>query len=139
MKIHPFLDHTALLLPDGKPEITVLPAAKGTLEIEGRRLAVGTGTVFHPMRDLIGQVRVAFVTEKGARYVAVRPYMAEGIPVSRVDYAAAYADVRIHTDALERQVDKLTQAVRELRTDQKHDALGFLTHNTKKQEVEGEN
>ena len=136
MKIHLFLDHTALLLPDGKHEITILPAAKGTLEIEGRRLAVVTGTVFRPMRDLIGQVRVSFVTEKGVRYVAVRPYMAEGIPLSRVDYAAAYADVRIHADELERQVDKLAEAVRELRADQKHDALGFLTHNTKKQEVD---
>lgn len=136
MKIHLFLDHTALLQDDGKKTITILPAAKGTLEIEDRHLEVATGTVFHPMRDLIGHVRVAFVTEKGARYVAVRSYMAEGIPVSRVDYAAAYADVRIHTDALERQVDNLTQAVRELRTDQKHDALGFLTHSTKKQEVD---
>lgn len=136
MKIYLFLDHTALLQNDGKQKINILPETKGTLEIEGRRLTVAPGTVFRPMHDLIGQVRVTFETEKGARYVAVRPYMVEGIPISRVDYAAAYADVRIHADELERQVDKLAEAVREIRADQKHDALGFLTHNTKKQEVD---
>ncbi len=136
MKIHLFLDHTALLQDDGKKTITILPAAAGTLEIEGRRLAVENGTVFHPMRDLIGQARVAFTTKSGARYVAVRPYMADGIPVSRVDYAAAYADVRTHVDDLERQVEKLTEGYHKLSTDTKHDALGFLTHNTRKQEVD---
>ncbi len=137
MKIHLLIDHTALLLDDGKPTITVEPAAAGTLEIEGRRIAVApSGTVFHPMRDLIGHARVTFTTAGGARYVGIRPYMTEGIPHSRVDYAAAYADMRIHQDNLERQMDELAKAYHALCADTKHDALGFLTHNTKKQEVE---
>ncbi len=137
MKIHLFLDHTALIQNDGKPTITVEPAAEGTLEIEGRRLRVSpSGTVFRSMHDISGHARVTFTTKSGARYVGVRPYMTEGIPVSRVDYAAAYADVRIHQNDLERQIERMTEELHRLSAESKHDALGFLTHNTKKQEVD---
>lgn len=135
MKIRLFNDRTALLLRDGKQQITVEPACAGTLEIEGRKVPVKNGTVFMPMHDLIGHVRVIFTAESGSKYVGIRPLMAEGIPVSRPDYEADYAAIRIHVDDLERQVDKLAEALHRLSAEEKHDALGFLTSNTKKQEV----
>lgn len=139
MKLHLFLDHTALILPDGKPTVTVEPACAGVLEIEGRRLRVSpSGTVFRPMHDLIGHARVIFTTDRGVQYKGIRPYMAEGIPVSRIDYAAEYASIRIHVDDLERRMERMTEELHKLSAESKHDAMGFLTHNTKKQEVKGE-
>ena len=137
MKIYLFIDHTALLVDDKKLTVTTEPACDGMLEIEGRRYAVAAkGTsVIRPLHDIVGQVRVAFTTESGARYVGVTPYMAEGVPVSRVDYATMYAGVRMHLDELERQVDKLTAEYHAFSAENKHDALGFLTHNTKHTEV----
>ena len=138
MKIYLFMDHTAYLVDDKKPTVTVEPACGGVLEVEGRRYAVAASgaSVIRPLHDLVGQVRVTFTTEGGDRYTGVRPYMAEGIPCSRVDYAAEYAGVRIHLDEMERQVEKLTAAYHALSAETKHDALGFLTHNTKKREVQ---
>lgn len=137
MKIHLFLDHTALLIDDKQPTVTVEPACAGSLEIEGRHMKVSpSGTVLRPMNHLVGHVRVIFTTEKGMRYLGIRPYMTDGIPCSRVDYAAEYASMRIHVDKLERQMDQLTEAYHKLSAETKHDALGFLTHNTKKTEVQ---
>ena len=138
MTIHLLIDHTAILVDDKQTRVTVEPETAGTLEIEGRRyrVAANGATVLRPLHDLTGQVRVVFTTDTGARYVAVKPYMAEGVPVSRVDYAAEYAKVRIHLDELERQVDKLTAFYHALSAENRHDALGFLTKNTKHTEVQ---
>lgn len=137
MKINLFRDHTALLTDDQKTTITTEPASAGTLEIEGRRFEVAeSGTVFYPQLDLVGHARVTFTTKNGSRYVGIRPYMSDvGMPVSRPDYAAEYAKMRIHMDELERQVDKLAEAYHKLSSETHKDALGFLTHNSKKTEV----
>lgn len=137
MKIYLFLDRTALFVDDKQPLVTVEPACAGTLEIEGRRFAVAvSGTRLPVIPGLIGSVRADFVADGGTRYVGVQPYMASGLPCSRVDYASAYANLRVHVDELERQVDKLTELVHALSADSKRDALGFLTSNTKKREVQ---
>lgn len=137
MKIYLFLDHTALFVDDKQPTVTVEPACAGALEIENRRYAVAaSGTRTPSIPGLTGNVRAAFITESGARYVGVQPYIASGVPCSRVDYATAYANLRAHVDELERQVDKLTEGYHALIAESKHDALGFLTHNTKKREVQ---
>ena len=137
MKIHLFLDHTALLVNDGSSVLTVEPACAGVLEIEGRRLRVSpSGTELRPMSDLVGHARVTFTTEKGVRYVGIRPCMTEGLPVSHVDYAAEYASIRVHVDKLERQMEALAAQFHRLSAETKRDALSFLIHNTNKQEVE---
>lgn len=138
MKIHLLIDHTALLVDDKKTTVTVEPETAGVLEIEGGRYpVVASGeTVFHPIRNLVGHVRVAFVTETGARYVGIKPFMNNGIPVTSVDVAAEYAKIRIHVDSLERQIDKLTSEFHAMSAENKRDALGFLTKNTKHTEVE---
>lgn len=137
MKIYLFLDRTALFVDDKQPLVTVEPACAGALEIDGRRYAVASsGTRLPPIPGLNGNVRAAFITEKGDRYEGVQTYMADGKPWSRIDYATAYATTRIHLDELERQVDKLTEGYHALMSENKHDALGFLTHNTKKREVQ---
>lgn len=137
MKIYLLLDHTAILADDKKLAVTVEPACAGTLEIEGRRykVAASGASVLRPLHELTGQVQVVFTTDTGARYMGIKPYMAEGVPVSKVDYAAEYAKIRIHLDELERQVDKLTALYHTLSAENRHDALGFLTHNTKHTEV----
>lgn len=137
MKIYLFLDRTALFVDDKQPTVTVEPACAGALEIEGRRYAVAaSGTRLPPIPGLIGKVKAAFITDKGDRYEGVQPYMASGLPCSRVDYVTAYANLRAHVDELERQVDLLTEGYHALSADTKRDALGFLTHNTKKREVQ---
>lgn len=137
MRAYLFRDHTALLENDGSEVITTIPAAAGTLEIEGRSFAVDlTGTVLRPQTDLIGRVRVTFTTDSGIRYVGERPHMDNGIPVSALDYRAEYAKMRIRMDELERQVETLADAYHKLYNETRHDALGFLTHNTKKMEVQ---
>ncbi len=135
MKIYLFIDHTALFLDDKKPTVTVEPACTGVLEIDGQAFRVENGGLFPALRELIGHVRVAFTPEGGPRYIGIKPHMKEGVPVSRVDYAAEYIPMRIKMDALERQLDKLARAYHELSAAMKHDALSFLTHNTKKTEV----
>lgn len=137
MKIYLFLDHTAVFVDDKQPLVTVEPACAGTLEIDGRRYAVAaSGTRLPTIPGITGNVQAAFITEKGDKYEGVQTYMSSGVPWSRIDYAAAYACTRIRVDELERQVDKLTELVHALSADSKRDALGFLTSNTKKREVQ---
>ena len=137
MKICLLLDHTALLMDDKKPTVTVEPSCTGVLEIEGRRYAVDVSgkTPFHPLHELTGQVQVTYTARGGCRYEGVNPHMIEGVPCSRVDYAAEYARLRIHQDEMERQIEKLTEYYHKLRAESVHDALGFLTHNTRNTEV----
>ena len=135
MRIYLFLDSTALLVDDKTSIITIEPACSGSLEIEGRTFAVTTGTVFHPQDDLVGHVQVSFTPDGGKTHAGIYPYMAEGIPCSRVDYSSEYAKIRIRTDALERQVDRLAERYHKLSGEIKHNALAFLIKNTKNTEV----
>lgn len=136
MKIHLFLDHTALLVDDHKPTVTVEPAAAGTLEIEGRVFDVTpAGSPVPVLPDAAGHARVVFTTARGIRYVGIRPRLREGTPYSAVDFVTEYIRMRVHLDDLERQVDRLAAAQRAIIADTRHNALGMLTHNTKKKEV----
>ena len=137
MKIYLFLDRTALFIDDKQPTVTVEPACAGALEIEGRRYAVAaSGTRLPIIPGLNGSVKASFITDKGDRYEGIQTYMASGVPWSRIDYATSYANTRIHLDELERQVDKLTESYHALMSEIQRDALGFLTHNTKRKEVQ---
>lgn len=136
MKIHLFLDHTALLVDDHKPTVTVEPAAAGTLEIEGHAFAVALkGSPVPVLPDAAGHARVVFTTERGVRYVGIRPRLSEGTPYSAVDFVSEYIRMRVHLDDLERQMDRLAAGQRAILSDRRHNALGMLTHNTKKKEV----
>ena len=135
MKIHLFIDHTALLVNDHKEAVTVEPPCKGTLEIEGKAFEVIPGESATPViRGKVGHARVVFTTERGVRHVGIRPMMAEGTPYSSIDFCGEYVRMRVHLDYMERQIDKLTAAYHALAAEQKRDALGMLMHNTKKTE-----
>ena len=136
MKIYLLLDHTALLEDDHNPKVTVVPECSGRLEIEGHFLRVPvTGAVIMPRPDLIGHVRVLFITDEGVVYRGIRPHMVNGCAVSRPDAEKDYKDVRLRLDALQREMERLTEAFHQLSAECKHDALGFLTHNVKHTEV----
>lgn len=135
MKIYLLMDHTALLVNDHKDTVRIEPACSGILEIEGTSYKIENGGVAPYRKDLIGHVHVIFTTQSGQRYIGIRPHMDAGVAVSHIDYAAAYVPLRLKLDELERQVDELAKAYHVLAAQSKHDALGFLTHNTKKSEV----
>ena len=135
MKICLFIDRTALLVNDHLDHVTIEPPCRGVLEVEGETFTIENGSPVPALPELIGHVRVLFTTEGGPRYVGIRTYMDKGIPASHIDYAAAYVPLRMKLDELERQVDQLAKAYHALAAETRHDALGFLTHNTKKQEV----
>jgi hypothetical protein len=137
VKICLLLDHTALLMDDNNPTVTVEPACSGVLEIEGHPMRVApTGTVLSPIRDKIGHVRVIFTSDRGVTYTAIRPHIVDGVPVSRPDYAVEYPKLLIRTDQLAREVERLTEELHRLSADRKHDALGFIiNHNIKHTEV----
>lgn len=135
MKIYLLMDHTALLVNDHKDTVKIEPVCAGVLEIEGESYRIGNGSPVPLRKDLIGHVRVVFTPDGGGRYVGIRTHMDVGVPTSRIDYAAAYLPLRLKQDELERQVDELAKQLHELRAMNQHNALGFLTHNTKKSEV----
>ena len=135
MKIYLLMDHTALLVNDHKDTVRIEPVCTGLLEIEGKAFPLENGSLTPKLPDLIGHVRVIFTTNTGARYVGICPHMDAGVAVSRIDYAAAYVPMRLKIDELERQVDNLARQLHEVSAQNKRDALGFLTHNTKKTEV----
>lgn len=135
MKIHLLRDHTALLEDDKQDTISIEPACTGRLMIEGKAFAVRPGSPVPRMPEIIGYVKVLFTPAGGVLHVGVNPHMENGVPVSHVDYTTEYLPMRLRQDALERQVEALTKLVHELKSDQKHNAMGFLTHNTRKTEV----
>ncbi len=135
MKIYLLMDHTALLVNDRKDTVRIEPVCAGTLEIEGRAFPMENGSPTPVLPELIGHVRVIFTPEGGPKYVGIRPHMDAGVPASRIDYAAAYVPLRTKLDELERQVENLAAQLHALSAESKHDAMGFLTHNTKKTEV----
>lgn len=136
MKIHLLFDKTALLVDDRKPTVTVEPATSGTLEIEGRCFKVeAKGTPAPVLDDLIGHVRVIFEDKRGVRYIGIRPHVKDKTVYSAVDFTSEYVKLRVHVDELERRVEKLTEGFHALAAESKHDALGFLTENTRKMEA----
>lgn len=134
MKIQLLADHTALLLDDRRGTVSIEPACEGVLELEGEKFPLRTGSPVPRNPELIGHVRVVFTPTGGVRHVGINPHMKDGVPVSHIDYTAAYLPMRLKIDELERQVDKLARAVHTLETDRKKNALGFLHHNTKNKE-----
>ena len=136
MKIYLMLDHTAVLEEDNSPTITVEPACSGVLEIEGFPVRVApTGTPTPQIKDRVGHVRVLFIADSGVAYTAIRPHVVNGIPVSRPDYAVEYPKLLIRTDKLAREIERLTEELHKISAENKHDALGFITHNIKHTEV----
>lgn len=133
MKIQLLADRTALLLDDRRGVVSIEPACEGVLELEKFPLRTGSPVPRNP--ELIGHVRVVFTPTGGVRHVGINPHMKDGVPVSRIDYTAAYLPMRLKIDELERQVDKLARAVHTLEADRKKNALGFLHHNTKNKET----
>jgi hypothetical protein len=136
MKFHLLLDHTAYFENDEKNVVSVEPECSGRLEIEGHPMRVPvTGAIFSPRPELIGHVRVLFITDGGTVYRGIRTVMDKGVPVSRPDAEKDYKEVRLRLDALQREMERLTEAFHKLSAECKHDALGFLTHNVKHTEV----
>lgn len=135
MKIQLLADRTALLLDDRRGTVSIEPACEGVLELEGEFLPLRTGSPVPRNPELIGHVRVVFTPTGGVRHVGINPHMKDGVPVSHIDYTAAYLPMRLKIDELERQVDKLASAVHTLEADRKKNALGFLHHNTKNKET----
>lgn len=135
MKIQLLADRTALLLDDRRGTVSIEPECEGVLELEGKKFPLRTGSPVPRNPELIGHVRVVFTPTGGVRHVGINPHMMDGVPVSRIDYTAAYLPMRLKIDELERQVDKLARAVHTLEADRKKNALGFLHHNTKKKET----
>lgn len=135
MKIQLLADRTALLLDDRRGTVSIEPECEGVLELEGKKFPLRTGNPVPRNPELIGHVRVVFTPTGGVRHVGINPHMKDGVPVSRIDYTAAYLPMRLKIDELERQVDKLARAVHTLEADRKKNALGFLHHNTKNKET----
>lgn len=135
MKIHLLIDHTALLVDDKKPTVTVEPDCAGTLEIEGVCFPVETGSGLKRMPEMIGNVRVVFISRSGVRYKAIKTRMKDGVPYSAVDYVSEYMQMRIKIDQMERRMDRMAEEFHKISAEQKRDALGFLTKNTKHTEV----
>lgn len=135
MKIQLLADRTALLLDDRRGVVSIEPACEGVLELEGEKFPLRTGSPVPRNPELIGHVRVVFTPTGGVRHVGINPHMKDGVPVSHIDYTAAYLPMRLKIDELERQVDKLACAVHTLEADRKKNALGFLHHNTKNKET----
>lgn len=135
MKIYLLFDKTALLVDDHAPTVTVEPPTSGTLEIEGIRCKVeAKGTPAPVLDDLIGHVFVIFEDRRGVCYVGIRPHVKDKTVYSAVDFASEYVKLRVHVDELERRVEKLTEGYHALAAEFKHNALGFLTENTRKME-----
>ena len=136
MKIHLLRDHTALLVDDGKPTVSVEPFAVGTLEVEGHPFNIGArGTPNPCLPELIGCAHVSFTDGRGVRYVGIRPRFVKGIPYSAIDFTGEYVNLRIRMDALERQVENIAKELHALAAENKHNALGMITKNTRKTEA----
>ena len=136
MKIQLFRDHTALLIDDKSPTVTVEPFAVGVLEIEGHRFHISAkGTKTPCLPELIGHARVSFTDGRGVRYLGIKPRFVQGTPYSTADYAGEYVNMRIRMDDLERQVESLSKEFHKLSAENQHNALGKITKNTKKKEA----
>ena len=135
MKIHLLIDRKALLVDDKQTKVTIEPDGEGTLEIEGFSFPIKSGSEIPRMTDIIGNVTVVFISQKGVRYKAIRTRMKEGIPYSYIDYISEYIQMRIKMDQMERRLDILAEEYHKLSANNKRDALGFLTHNTKHEEI----
>ena len=100
MKIQLLADRTALLLDDRRGVVTIEPACEGVLELEGEKFSLRAGSPVPRNPELIGHVRVVFTPTGGVRHVGINPHMKNGVPVSRIDYAAAYLPMRLKIDEL---------------------------------------
>ena len=127
MKITLLINHTALIEDDRKPTVTVSPPCAGTLAVEDKSFIINqTGSPTPRMPGVIGYVKAVFIDAKGARYHVINPHVKAEVLYSAVDFTKEYFRMVGYLDTLDREIERLTQELLDLRAQIQPDALGHL-------------
>ena len=127
MKIYLLNDHTAYLIDDKNDSLAVVNGETdtGCLIIEGERFPVRNGQEGLPcLPELIGHVRAHYTDDRGIRWRILNPRMVRGVPYSAVD--GNILELRLLVDKQEREIERLTRELLDLRGQIQPDALGHM-------------
>lgn len=119
--------HEALAVRDGKDTVTVCPPCSGILTVDGKSFPIAAEKTPTPrVPGVIGYVKAVFTDERGIRYHIIHPHIKNEEPYSAVDFTKEYYNMIRKIDELDREVERLTQEVLDLRAQIQPDALGHL-------------
>lgn len=137
MKIRLLNDHTALSINDGLDTLHIDPPCAGTLTVERKRYCIEEGKEIQTPRlpHVIGRVGMTFTDAKtGVKYTVINPHVKEGAPYTAVDFSSEFFATRIREDEQEREIERLTGELLDLRAQIEPDSLGFLNIGGKENE-----
>ena len=127
MKIYLLNNHEAIVVNDHRETVSVEPAVDGVLTVEGVRREITSEQTLAPLYpDLRGYVRASFTNGRGIRYRIIRPRVDNGSLYSAVDYVNGYMELRLFIDRMEREIERLTRELLDVRGQIQPDALGHM-------------
>lgn len=127
MKIYLLNNHEAVVVNDHRDTVCVEPAVGGTLTVEGTGDEIISEQTISPVYPkLRGYVRASFTDARGVRYKIIRPRVDNGALYSAVDYVGGYMELRLLIDRLEREIERLTRELLDVRGQIQPDALGHM-------------